>query len=294
MERKLCSFAVVFLNLLIVSACASSASSDILLEPSPTQQLGASVNVLPLGCRPDGVLLDNLKSQLPYSQSEIIYQSFAGEHILVVWISNPELGQGYPAENQLEAAEAAGEVGMRLADTSVCVTKFDLIHITVVDGEYTQWFSGAIHPDDLTGQDVTGSGGGPEGERGAGVSSGSRQSSDPAANGCEFLSVRRALYQVFDAYGIQAGVYYIGVDGSRDLFLHWVLPAGQPAEESLALLDELFASIPCLDPPPLGVSISVAGQDGVVLLNGYLPVRETAEGLSFDTGQLSFEVLGSP
>jgi hypothetical protein len=294
MDRKFVRIAALSLIFLLFTACVPDGSSDKTLEPAPTPTSITAGDSLPLGCQPDRILLDNLKDQLPYSQREIIYQSFAGEHILVVWFSDPELGQGFPAENQLAAAEKAGEAAMRLLDASVCVSKFDLLHLTVVDGEYNQWFSGAVRPGDLSELEETGFGGGPISERGAGVSSGHQQPTDPARSGCDFLSVQVALYEVFEDHGIQAGVSYIGVGGSRDLFLHWALPEGQTPEESLSLLDGLLPAIPCLDPSPVGISITVAGQDGVVLLTGYLPVQDTPGGLSFDIGQLAYEVLESP
>ena len=296
MDRNLASVLVSVILLAGLAACQPDLTSpdSSPAPPTPTSAIPAAEHTFPLGCQPDRILLDNLKAQLPYPQNEILYQSYGGEHLLVVWLVDPALGTGTSTKTR-SAAETAVHAAEILDSASVCVAKFDLLHITVVDDGYLQWFSGALRPEDLSDPGLAASGGGPQGERGAGLSSGSTTSAGtPGAGDCDFLSVRQALSQVFEAHDLDAGVYYAGDASGRELFLHWALPADQIAEDSLSLLEELLPEISCLYPRPSGLSITVAGPDGVVLLSGYLPAEIRRSRVDFDLAQLSYQLLEAP
>jgi hypothetical protein len=286
------------ITIMLISSAAAACSPRIAPDPSaePISSLTAtSSDGLPYGCHPEVSLLDNLRAQLSYQQAAVIYQAYAGEHSLVIWLAAPELSGGYPAENQHQATEIAISSAEVLMGASVCVQKFDLLHITVVGADYTQWFSGSIRPADLLSIEDGNTGGGVVPERGAGVLPGTAELSDPPlASDCDWPSVKASLDQQTIGEEIEADYYFIRDSNASLVFAHWVLPADNLPEDQLPLLAQMTEQLTCLYPRPTGLSMTIAGEDGVVRLTGFIPGKVSRKKTSFDLDDLSYQLLEAP
>jgi hypothetical protein len=292
MCRKLVCFLGILAFVVVMTACAVQELPESTLEISPGATSTVQ-NLLPAGCQPDQVLLRNLEAQLPYQQVEVIHQAFGGEHTLVIWIVDPELSSGFSARDVQVAVQRAAASAQVLNGASVCVRKFDLLHLTVVGADYTQWFSGAFRPGDVPTPAAGGSGGGPQGERGAGVSLVTAMPvSPPGEDICIWTDAQAALVETFAEMEVQGGMYYVRDENGNHVFLHWVLPEGIAAVDSLALLEPLAAQLACLYPRPSGISLTVSGQDGTVVLTAYLPGSASRRGTEFELDDLTYQELG--
>lgn len=294
MNRKLVSFLGVLSLILGLWGCAGGDTNAPSVE-TPPGSTAAALLEFPLGCQPDAVLLRNLRAQLPYQQAEIVYQAYGGEHVLVVWIVEPELGGGLDEENLRMAAVKAAAAARILDGASVCIQKFHLLHLTIVDSGYFQWFSGAVRPTDIDESVEEASGGGPQGERGAGMAAvTAAPGTPPGDDDCDWPAAREALDEIFTELDIEAAAYFVRDSSGSNIFLHWVTPEGVTAEDSLELLPQMAAALTCLFPRPAGLSLTVSGPDGGVQLTGYLPGRSSRRGTAFDLDDLDFQVLQNP
>ena len=119
-------------------------------------------------------------------------------------------------------------------------------------------------------------GGGPDEERGSGVSEVTAEPLVlPGPEACDWKSTSTALDEKFGGSGLVANFYYVRDANGNNVFVHWVLVEGQEPLESIPLLARVVEQIGCLYPEPTGISLTVSGKDGVVLLNGYLPGRQS-------------------
>ena len=281
--------------LFTIQACSTQ------IDVEPTAALGVTETALPLygmplGCQPEVSLLNNLRAQLPYQQAVVIYQAYGGEHSLVVWLAAPELDGGFRAENEYQATEIAVSAARVLLGASVCVGKFDLLHITVVGGDYTQWFSGPIRPADVPPDEKANTGGGHGGDRGAGISAVTAAPDEaPRPDDCDWQTARENLAQQFDSVKISISDFYFIRDAGNDfVYAHWVLAGDQTPEELLPLLSKTADELSCLIPRPTGISLTIAGEDGVVQLTGFLPGSVSRRKTRFDLDDLSYQLLGAP
>jgi hypothetical protein len=293
MNRKLVCFIVIPVFFVVFTACSTQAGNQTSFVPSPTATNSETNTPLPTSCQPDRAQLDKLESQLPYDQKVILYQAFSGEHTLVVWFVEPELGTAYTAENETKAVNKAVEASRILVQSSLCGEDFDLFHITVVGVDYTQWFSGPIRPGDLPLLGESGIGGSPDEERGAGISAVTAEPPVlPEPNACAWQTVSPALDADFNNLGFEAEFYYVRDSNGNNVFVNWVLHETEEPLESIPLLARVVEQISCLYPEPTGVSLTVAGEDGVMLLTGYLPVTQSGEGIKLSLDDFSYHLLG--
>jgi hypothetical protein len=292
MKRKSACFVVMLLLFALFSACSTQAGSQIPSVLSPTAAKLENPTLRPESCRPDRAQLDDLDAQLRYDQSVILYQTYAGEHTLVVWFVEPELGTEYTAENEAKAVIKAVEVAQILAQARVCDKAFDLFHITVVGVDYTQWFSGPIRPADIPSSGESGTGGSPDEERGAGVSV---VTAEPpplvGPNACAWQTVSTALDAEFSNMGVDADFYYVRDSNGNNVFVHWMAPRSEELLESIPLLVRVIEQIDCLYPGPTSISLTVAGEDGVVLLDGFLPGTQLEDGTNFSLDDFSYQLV---
>jgi hypothetical protein len=292
MNRKLVSFVVVFMFCWGFSACSAQASEPIPAIPTPAKTTPAYSAPNSDGCRPERGLLDDLEALLPYEQRVIFHQAYGGEHSLVVWFVEPELGVGTTADNESKAITKAVETASLLAQTSVCAEVVDLVHVTVVGVDYTQWFSGPIRLQDIPPSEGDTAGGGPGEERGAGVSEETAEPLVlPGPDSCAWGTVSATLDVEFGGKGVEANFYYVRDANGNNVFVHWVPVEDQESLESIPLLAQVVEQIGCLYPDPTGISLIVSGEDGVVLLNGYLPGRQSGDGIVFDIDDFTYQLV---
>ncbi|MEN8241151.1 MAG: hypothetical protein ABFS17_04465, partial [Chloroflexota bacterium] len=206
-----------------------------------------------------------------------------------------ELGSRLPEANQQQALDIAINTAEILIGASVCVGKFDLLHITVVGADYTQWFSGPIRPMDLGGGARANVGGGIGLERGGGLAVVTAAPSDPPLESdCDWASANADLDQQFADQLFQSDFYFIRDHGGSLVFAHWVLPAGDAPEDLLPLLENVTAPLTCLYPRPTGISLTITSEDGGVLLSGFLPGDAQRRKTKFNLSDLSYQLLEAP
>lgn len=290
MERKPVSTIWIAAFCIFLVGCAA----EIIPETTQQSRPGSPANELigpSRGCQPDHTLLTNLKAQLPYEELEIAAQSYSGEYILMVWIVDPTLEEFDQAERQVKAAQTATSASVLLDQASICVGKFDLLHFSVVGGDYYEWFSGPVRPGDIPGEFETGSGGIPQSERGAGVESNPQVPAEPSdENSCSWDMVRDALEQGFSEKSIQAGFTYVRNESGNIVSVHWVIPAEQDPTDDLNLLELVVDELRCLYPPATGISVMVVDDASVIQLTGFLPADEG----DFDLADFKYQLISEP
>jgi hypothetical protein len=167
-----------------------------------------------------------------------------------------------------------------------------MLHITVVGVDYTQWFSGPIRMQDLPVSGEDASGGGPDEERGSGVSEVTAAPlALPGPQTCDWGAASAALDEEFGSKGVDANFYFVRDANGNNVFVHWVAEEDQEPLESIPLLARVVEQIGCLYPQPTGISLSVASEGGVVLLNGFLPGAQSGEGTIFDIDDFSYQLV---
>jgi len=266
---------------LILITLAACTPSETLPEPTPialsqTSSGPRSPTSLPAPsgtCQFNRSYLDGLAASLSFDQAEVSHQSFGDEDTLAIWLVSPDIVPSAGEQSLATAEQQAIQTSKTLVDDNPCLLEIETLHLTVVDAEYRQWFSGSLRTTDLANLQTEQTGGGTEPEQGGGWE-GLPQNTLPAADpdACTWQEMSTRLKREFSSQQEDSVFTFVRDAGGNIIYAQWSVPDQGAALNVLESVLKIAGQISCLSPPTTGISILLTLPDGQTLLSGFLPI----------------------